>query len=102
MINCQLIAVAVTIVTQTKHPNKTSVNYQLLVVNSMTVASVFIFFAIAAQVPAPTIFAIDINKCSFGFDLTVQDAQIAVVMVAGILILLLSISYVLLLVVAPK
>ena len=71
-------------------------NYQILVVNSTIIGSVFIFFAIAAQVPASTIFALDINKCSFGFNLTAQDAQIGVVIVGGILILLLSISSVLL------
>jgi len=71
------------------------VDYQILVINSTIIGAVFIFFAIAAQVPASTIFALNINKCSFGFNLTAQDAQIGVVMVGGILILLLSISSVL-------
>ena len=70
-------------------------DYQILVINSTIIGAVFIFFAIAAQVPASTIFALNINKCSFGFNLTAQDAQIGVVMVGGILILLLSISSVL-------
>ena len=78
-------------------PHKTSMNYQLLVVNSTIIGAVFIFFAIAAQVPTSTIFTLNINKCTFGFNLTAQDAQIGVAMVGGILILLLSISSVLLL-----
>lgn len=52
----------------------------------------FIFFAIAAQVPASTIFALDIKKCSFGFNILPQHAQIGVVMVDGMIISLFSIS----------
>ncbi|MER5174785.1 MAG: hypothetical protein ABJB76_05235 [Candidatus Nitrosocosmicus sp.] len=74
---------------------KSVVKYPLLAVSSGIIGSVFIFFAIAAQVPASTIFALDIKKCSFGFNLTAQHAQIAVVMVGGIIILLFSISSVL-------
>jgi hypothetical protein len=68
------------------------VNYSLLAVNAGIIGSVFIFFAIAAQVPASTIFALDIKKCSFGFNLLAQHAQIAVVMVGGIIIFVFSIS----------
>ncbi len=74
---------------------KSVVNYPLLAVNAGIIGSVFIFFAIAAQVPASTIFALDIKKCSFGFNLMAQHAQIAVVMVGGIIILLFSVSSVL-------
>ncbi len=74
---------------------KLAVNYPLLAVNAGIIGSVFIFFAIAAQVPASTIFSLDTEKCSFGFNLLAQHAQIAVVMVGGILILLFSISSVL-------
>lgn len=74
---------------------KSSVNYSILAVNAGIIGSVFIFFAIAAQVPASTVFTLDIKKCSFGFNLLAPDAQIAVVIVGGIIILLFSISSVL-------
>jgi len=75
--------------------NKSAVNYPILAVNAGIIGSVFIFFAIAAQVPASTIFALDTKKCSFGFNLLAQHAQIGVVMVGGIIIILFSISSVL-------
>jgi hypothetical protein len=68
------------------------VNYSILAVNAEIIGSVFIFFAIEAQVPASTIFALDIKKCSFGFNLLAQHAQIAVVMVGGIIIFVFSVS----------
>ena len=75
--------------------HKSAVNYPILAVNAGIIGSVFIFFAIAAQVPASTIFALDTKKCSFGFNLLAQHAQIGVVMVGGIIIILFSISSVL-------
>jgi len=74
--------------------NKT-VNYSILAVNVGIIGAVFIFFAIAAQVPASTIFALDTKKCSFGFNILASHAQIGVVMVGGIIIGLFSISSVL-------
>jgi len=74
--------------------NKT-VNYSILGVNVGIIGAVFIFFAIAAQVPASTIFALDTKKCSFGFNILASHAQIGVVMVGGIIIGLFSISSVL-------
>ncbi|MFZ0512598.1 MAG: hypothetical protein WAM14_13400 [Candidatus Nitrosopolaris sp.] len=78
--------------------HKSTVNYPILAVNTGIIGSVFIFFAIAAQVPASTIFGLDTKKCSFGFNLFAQHAQIAVVMVGGIIIIIFSISSVLALV----
>jgi len=75
--------------------HKSSVNYSILAVNAGIIGAVFIFFAIAAQVPASTIYALGIKRCSFGFNLLAQQAQIAVVMVGGIIISLFSISSVL-------
>jgi hypothetical protein len=72
--------------------NNSAINYPILAVNAGIIGAVFIFFAIAAQVPASTIFALDIKNCSFGFNLLAQHAQIGVVMVGGIIILLFSIS----------
>jgi hypothetical protein len=73
----------------------TAINYPLLVVNAGIIGSIFIFFALASQVPASTIFALDTQKCSFGFNILAQHTQIAVAMVGGILILPFSISSVL-------
>ena len=75
-----------------------TVNYPLLAVNAGIIGSIFIFFALASQVPASTIFALDTKKCSYGFNLLTQHAQIAVAMVGGILILPFSISSILALV----
>ncbi len=69
-----------------------SINYSIIAVNAGIIGAVFIFFAIAAQVPASTIFALDIKKCSFGFNISPQHAQIGVVMVGGMIISLFSIS----------
>jgi hypothetical protein len=79
-----------------------NVNYPILAVNAGIIGSIFIFFALASQVPASTIFALDTKKCSFGFNLLTQHAQIAVAMVGGILILPFSISSVLALVGSDK
>ena len=81
--------------THNNNSHKSTVNYPILAVNAGIIGSVFIFFAIAAQVPASTIFALDTKKCSFGFNLLAQHAQIGVVMVGGIIIILFSISSVL-------
>jgi hypothetical protein len=72
-----------------------NINYPLLAVNGGVIASIFIFFALASQVPTSTIFSLETNKCSFGFNLSAQHAQIAIAMVGGILILPFSISCVL-------
>jgi hypothetical protein len=74
---------------------KSVVNYPTLAVNAGIIGAVFIFFAIGAQVPASTIFDLDTKKCSFGFNLLPQHAQIGVVMVGSIIIILFSISSVL-------
>ena len=60
-----------------------AVNYPILAVNAGIIGSIFIFFALASQVPASTIFALDTKKCSYGFNLLTQHAQIAVAMLAA-------------------
>jgi hypothetical protein len=88
--------------TNNSNNNDGVVNYPLLAVNAGVIGSIFIFFALAAQVPASTIFAIETKRCSFGFNLFTQDAQIAVAMVGGILILPFSISSILALIRSSK
>jgi hypothetical protein len=67
-------------------------DFHLLAVNAGLIGSLFIFFAIAVQLPPSTIFDIDSEKCSYGFDLTSEQAQISVVISVGILIIPFSIS----------
>ena len=70
-------------------------DFRLLAVNAGIIGSIFIFFAIAVQLPPTTIFDIDSEKCSFGFHLTSEQAQISVVISVGILIIPFSISSIL-------
>jgi hypothetical protein len=70
-------------------------DFSLLAVNAGIIGSIFIFFAIAVQLPPTTIFDIDSEKCSFGFHLTSEQAQISVVISVGILIIPFSISSIL-------
>jgi hypothetical protein len=75
--------------------NFTPNDFHLLVVNAGIIGSIFIFFSIAVQLPPTTIFDIDSEKCSFGFHLTSEQAQISVVISVGILIIPFSISSIL-------
>ncbi len=75
--------------------NLASSNFHILAVNAAIIGSIFIFFAIAAQLPPATIFDIDSERCSFGFHLTSEQAQIAVAVSVGILIIPFSISSIL-------
>ena len=75
--------------------NFTASDFHLLLVNAGIIGLIFIFFAIAVQLPPATIFDIDSEKCSFGFHLTSEQAQIAVVVSVGILIIPFSISSIL-------
>ena len=75
--------------------NLTDNNFHILAVNAEIIGSIFIFFAIAAQLPPATIFDIDSEKCSFGFHLTSEQAPIAVAVSVGILIIPFSISSIL-------
>ncbi len=74
---------------------KPVINYQLLAINGVIIGSVFIFFAIATQVPVSTIFSLDIKKCTFGFNILTEHAQIVIVMIGGIIILFFSLSSIL-------
>ena len=70
-------------------------NFHILAVNAGIIGSIFIFFAIAAQLPPATIFDIDSEKCSFGLHLTSEQFQIALAVSVGILIIPFSISSIL-------
>ncbi len=82
--------------------SSTVINYPLLAVNAGIIGSIFIFFGIASQAPASTIFGLDTQKCSFGFNLTGPHSQIAIAMVGGVLILPFSISSILILIRSDK
>ncbi|MDR4490736.1 MAG: hypothetical protein R2685_07525 [Candidatus Nitrosocosmicus sp.] len=73
----------------------TTNDYHLLAVNAGIIGSLFIYFAIAVQLPPLTIFDIDSEKCSFGFHLTSEQAQISVVISVGILLIPFSVSSIL-------
>ena len=75
--------------------NLPSSDFHILAVNAGIIGSVFIFFAIAAQLPPATIFDFDSEKCSFGFNLTSEEAQIALAVSVGIIIIPFSISSIL-------
>jgi hypothetical protein len=75
--------------------HNTTINYPLLAVNAGIIGAIFIFFGIASQVPVSTIFGLNTQKCSFGFNLWGQHTQIAIVMVGGMLILPFSVSSIL-------
>ena len=73
--------------TYNSNNNDGVVNYPLLAVNAGVNDFNIHFLCSSPRVPASTIFAIETKRCSFGFNLFAQDAQIAVAMVGGILIL---------------
>ncbi len=75
--------------------NFTPNDFHLLAVNAGIIGLLFIFFAIAVQLPPSTIFDIDSEKCSFGFHLTSEQAQISLVISVGILLIPFSISSIL-------
>ena len=75
--------------------NPTLSDFHLLAVNAGIIGLIFIFFSIAVQLPPTTIFEVNSEKCSFGFHLTSEQAQIAVVVSVGILIIPFSISSIL-------
>ncbi|MDE1830363.1 MAG: hypothetical protein KGI25_08570 [Thaumarchaeota archaeon] len=75
-----------------------TVNYQLLLVNASVIGAIFIFFAIASESSASSVFSIAEKKCSFGFSLDPQESQIAVVIAVGMLLVPFSLSSVLVLI----
>lgn len=76
-------------------PNLTISDFHLLAINAGIIGSIFIFFSIAAQLPPITIFDVKNEECSFGFKLSSDQAQTAVVLAVGVLIIPFSLSSVL-------
>jgi hypothetical protein len=72
--------------------DKKSMDYGLLSANAIVIPGVFIFFAIASQLPASTVIGFHQQGCSFGFNLTPEHGQIAVVISGGILLVPFSLS----------
>ncbi len=72
-----------------------TVNYPLLLVNASVIGAIFIFFSIASAASPSSVFSMAEKKCSFGFSLSPQESQIAVVITVGILLVPLSVSSVL-------
>jgi hypothetical protein len=72
--------------------DKKSIDYQLLFVDAIVIPGIFIFFAIASQLPASTIIGFHEQRCSFGFNITPQGGQTAVVVAGGVLLVPFSLS----------
>lgn len=69
-----------------------SVDYALLSVNAGIIGAIFIFFSIASQATASTVFEINREQCLYGFDLKAGESQIAVGMAGGIIIVPFAVS----------
>jgi len=75
--------------------DKKSIDYGLLSANAIVIPGVFIFFAITSQLPASTIIGFHQQGCSFGFNMTPEHAQTAVVISGGVLLIPFGLSCVL-------
>jgi len=74
-----------------------SIDYGLLSVNAGVIGAIFIFFSIASMVGNSTIFNFNQEKCSYGFNLTPNESQIAVIIAVGVLLIPFAMSSVLIL-----
>jgi len=74
-----------------------SLDYGLLSVNAGVIGAIFIFFSIASMAVDSTIFNFNSEKCSYGFNLTSKESQIAVSIAVGVLLIPFAISSVLIL-----
>jgi hypothetical protein len=72
-----------------------SIDYALLSVNAGIIGAIFIFFSIASQATASTVFEINRERCAYGFDLKAGESQIAVGMAGGIIIVPFAVSSIL-------
>jgi hypothetical protein len=72
-----------------------SIDYALLSVNAGIIGAIFIFFSIASQATASTVFEINREQCAYGFDLKAGESQIAVGMAGGIIIVPFAVSSIL-------
>jgi hypothetical protein len=75
--------------------DKKGIDYGLLSANAIVIPGIFIFFAIASQLPASTVIGFHEHGCSFGFNLSPQHGQIAVVIAGGVLLIPFGLSCVL-------
>jgi prepilin signal peptidase PulO-like enzyme (type II secretory pathway) len=74
-----------------------SLDYGLLSVNAGVIGAIFIFFSIASMAGDSTIFNFNQEKCSYGFNMTSKESQIAVSIAVGVLLIPFAISSVLIL-----
>ena len=75
----------------------TPIDYGLLSVNAGIIGAVFIFFALASMVGNSAIFNFNQEKCSYGFNMSSNESQIAVIIAVGVLLIPFAISSVLIL-----
>jgi hypothetical protein len=73
-------------------------DYSLLSVNVAIIGAIFIFFAVASQSSSSSILKYQNNDCTFGYNLSSEESQIAVIIAGGILIIPFSLSSVFILI----
>jgi hypothetical protein len=73
-------------------------DYALLSVNVAIIGAIFIFFAVASQSSSSSILKYQNSDCAFGYNLSSEESQIAVIIAGGILIIPFSLSSVFILI----
>jgi hypothetical protein len=77
--------------------SSTPIDYGLLSINAGIIGAVFVFFALASMVGNSGIFNVNEEKCSYGFNLSSNESQMAVIIAVGVLLIPFAISSVLIL-----
>ncbi|TSA17928.1 MAG: hypothetical protein D4R72_03325 [Nitrosopumilales archaeon] len=77
--------------------SSSAIDYGLLSINAGVIGAIFIFFALASMVGNSAIFNFNQEKCSYGFSMTSNESQIAVIIAVGVLLIPFAISSVLIL-----
>lgn len=62
------------------------IDYGLLSVNVAIIGAIFIFFAVASQSSISSVLKYQNRFCTFGFNLSSEESQIAVIIAGGFLI----------------
>jgi hypothetical protein len=68
------------------------IDYGLLSVNVAIIGAIFIFFAVASQSSISSVLKHQNSFCTFGFNLSSEESQIAIIIAGGFLIVPFSLS----------
>ena len=74
------------------------IDYGLLCVNVAIIGAIFIFFAVASQSSISSVLKYQNSFCTFGFNLSSEESQIAIIISGGFLIVPFSLSSVFILI----